>query len=254
VLRRIQALSVSSGNLIGQDPAQLRHYGPMASKARPRPGALATMARRATKPVRRFVDHPSAKAMMKTGTYYVILAIGAVVALDILGVNLLAVFTGLGLGGVALSFALRDIVGNLVSGLFILTTRLFAVGDETVVGDVEGTAERIELRATHIRTYDGRLVIVPNAEIYTARITNNTEAAKRRASVVVHLDYDQDAEAAAAIIARTVKRVEGVATSPSPSIRLRDLSPEEVEREPGSGPTRGAARSWTPPPPCGRRC
>jgi small conductance mechanosensitive channel len=198
--------------------------------------ALAALTRRAIRPVRRFVDHPTAKVMMRVGAYYVILGVGIVIALDVLGVNPLAVFTGLGLGGVALSFALKEIVENLISGVLILTTQVFAVGDEIVVGDTEGTVERIELRATHIRTYDGRLVIVPNSEIYTSRVTNNTEAAKRRASVLVHLDYDQDVEAVAAVIARTVERVKGVAASPSPSVRLRDLSPEEVELE---------ARFWT---------
>ncbi len=62
--------------------------------------------------------------------------------------------TGLGLTGLALGFALKDIISNFVSGILILGLRPFEIGDEIVVGPTEGAVQRIELRATEIRTYD----------------------------------------------------------------------------------------------------
>ena len=94
--------------------------------------------------------------------------------------NLESVATALGLGGVAVGFALKDILSNLVSGVLILAMRPFEIGDQIVISETEGTVEQIELRATQIRTYDGRLVLVPNGEVFTSRITNNTASPLRR--------------------------------------------------------------------------
>ncbi len=81
--------------------------------------------------------------------------------------NLESVATVLGLGSVAIGFALKDILSNLVSGVLLLVMRPFEIGDQIVIGETERTVEQIELRATQIRTYDGRLVLVPNGEAFT---------------------------------------------------------------------------------------
>ena len=152
-------------------------------------------------------------------------------ALDVAGVDVKTMATGLGLGGVALGFALKDILSNLVSGLLILMSHTFEINDQIVVGDTEGTVERIEVRATHIRTYDGRLVLVPNGEVFTSRVTNNTASPRRRASVFVVLDYDQDVERALAVIGEAVARVAGVAAEPAPSVRLQELGTDHLHIE-----------------------
>ncbi|WP_330449415.1 mechanosensitive ion channel domain-containing protein [Paracoccus marcusii] len=75
--------------------------------------------------------------------------------------------SGLGIGSVAIGFAFKDILQNLLSGVLILLRQPFRVGDQIVVNGFEGTVEDIETRATFIKTYDGRRVIIPNAQIYT---------------------------------------------------------------------------------------
>ncbi len=137
------------------------------------------------------VENRTQRNLLLQVSYYTVWAVGVFVALDVLGVNAQAVVTGLGLGGVALGFALKDIISNFVSGLLILLTHTFEIGDQIVVGETEGTVEQIEVRVTHIRTYDGRLVLVPNGEVFTSRVTNNTVSPLRRASVFVYLDYRQ---------------------------------------------------------------
>ena len=89
--------------------------------------------------------------------------------------------TTLGVGALGVGFALKDILSNLVSGVLILAMRSFQLGDQIAIGDTEGTVENIELRATQIRTYDGRLVRIPNADLFTSHITNNTASPFRRA-------------------------------------------------------------------------
>ena len=164
-------------------------------------------------------------------TYYLVWALGFIVALDAMGMNLEAVVTGLGLGSVAIGFALKDILSNLVSGMLILLMRPFEIGDQIVIEETEGTVERIELRATHIRTYDGRLILVPNGQVFTSRITNNTESPLRRASVGVVFGYQQDLARALSIILDAVKAVPGVAQTPAPSMRVQDLSRECLHLE-----------------------
>jgi small-conductance mechanosensitive channel len=197
---------------------------------------LATIVRFVVALLTRYVSDPTLKHLLMQLAYYGVWLIGIIVALDAVGVNSQSVVTGLGLTGVALGFALKDIVLNFVSGIMILAMRYFQIGDQIAVGDTEGTVERIDLRATHIRTFDGSLVLVPNGEIMTSRLTNNTASPLRRASVSVYLNYGQDVARALSIVLDTVNHVPGVASSPAPSIQLHELTPQHVRVE---------ARFWT---------
>jgi len=192
---------------------------------------LATVARRIARAGTHYVPDPTVRMLLTQVSYYLVWAIGCIVALDALGLNPQSVVTALGLGSVAIGFALKDILSNLVSGVLILAMRPFEIGDQIVIGDTEGTVERIELRATQIRTYDGRLVLVPNGEIFTSRITNNTAADVRRTSVDVYLAYKEDSERASSVILDAVRSVPGVADTPAPSLRLREFSPACLQFE-----------------------
>lgn len=136
---------------------------------------------------RHIVEDLTVENLIKQVAYYVVWILGFIVALDAFGFDPQAVATGLGLTGLALGFALKDILSNFISGILILVLRPFELGDEIVVGQTEGNVERIELRATQLRTYDGRVVLVPNAELFTSRITNNTAASIRRSSVTLFI-------------------------------------------------------------------
>lgn len=187
---------------------------------------LAKLVRRAARFGTQFIKNPMKAALIRLVSYYTVWLIGIGIALGVLGLDARSLVTGLGLGGVALGFALKDILSNLVSGLFILLTQTFKIGDQIIVGETEGTVEDIKIRATHIRTYDGRLVLVPNGEVFMSRITNNTESELRRTSVFVYLEYGEDINRALPLILNTMISVPGVAPHPVASIRLRDLTTE----------------------------
>ena len=192
---------------------------------------LAALTQRVVRFGAAYVYSPTLRNLLRQLSYYTVWGIGVLVALDVAGVDVRTMATGLGLGGVALGFALKDILSNLVSGLLILMSHTFEIDDQIVVGTTEGTVERIEVRATHIRTYDGRLVLVPNGEVFTSRVTNNTASPKRRASVFVFIDYDQDLDRALAVIRDAVPRVAGVAPEPAALVRLLDLTPDHLHLE-----------------------
>ncbi|AFY75625.1 small-conductance mechanosensitive channel [Pleurocapsa sp. PCC 7327] len=84
---------------------------------------------------------------------------------------------------VAIGFSLRDILSNCFSGIILLASRPFRLGDQIIIRDFEGTVAQIQLRATTIETYDGRIVYIPNQEVFSAIITNNTACTIRRSSV-----------------------------------------------------------------------
>jgi len=100
-----------------------------------------------------------------------------------------------------------------------------------LIGETEGTVERIELRATIVRTYDGRSVSVPNAETFTSRVTNNTASPVRRASVALPLGYDADLQSACKALLQAALGAEGVLQEPAPTVRLEALHAGELMLE-----------------------
>lgn len=198
---------------------------------------LATIVRAALRAIfARIIEDRTVESLVKQGAYYAIWALGLIVAVDALGFQPQTVVTGLGLTGLALGFALKDIISNFVSGLLILALRPFELGDQIVVGDTEGSVERIELRATQIRTYDGRLVLVPNAEVFTSRVTNNTASPVRRAVVPLFLGYDSDLPRAVEVVRQAAAAAPGVLGEPPVAVRVAELGQDDLVLE---------ARFWT---------
>ncbi|MEO0408745.1 MAG: mechanosensitive ion channel domain-containing protein, partial [Cyanobacteria bacterium P01_A01_bin.135] len=106
----------------------------------------------------------------------------------------------LGIGGVAIGFAFRDVLQNFLAGILILLTEPFQLDDQIVFGDYEGTVEKIQTRATTIRTYDGRRVVIPNGELFTNSVTVNTAYEKRRLQYDIGIGYGDDIKTAKEII------------------------------------------------------
>ncbi|AFY93065.1 mechanosensitive ion channel family protein [Chamaesiphon minutus] len=185
---------------------------------------------------RRIVEDLTVENLIKQVAYYAIWILGFIVAIDAFGFDPQAVATGLGLTSLALGFALKDILSNFISGISILVLRPFELGDQIIVGETEGNVERIDLRATQLRTYDGRVVLVPNAEVFTSRIVNNTAASTRRGSVTLFIGYDTDLPQAIDVVRAAVQATDGVLTEPAASIRVRDLGQDDIVIE---------ARFWT---------
>lgn len=133
-------------------------------------------------------------------------------------------FSVLGIGGVAIGFAFRDIFQNLLAGILLLIRHPFRAGDEITSGSFTGTVESIETRATYIRTYDGQRIIVPNSVIYTEPVTVITAYDLLRSQYDVGIGYGDDVTRAKAIALKAVRGVDGVLTDPAPDVLLWDLA------------------------------
>ena len=165
---------------------------------------------------------------------------GLLVAVSIVapGVGVTELMGLLGAGGVAFAFALQDIFQNYVAGLLILLRKPFRVGDQIRSNDFEGTVEAIETRSTHLRTYDGRRVVIPNGEIYITPTEVNTAYAARRSEYDVGIGYGDDLREAARVMTEAMQGVEGVLDMPGPEVFAVDLAGASVNLR---------ARWWTRP-------
>lgn len=124
--------------------------------------------------------------------------------------------SGLGIGSVAIGFAFKDILQNLLSGVLILIRQPFRVGDQIVVNGFEGTVEDIETRATFIKTYDGRRVVIPNAQIYTGTLTVNTAFDLRRSEYDIGIGCNDDWDKAMQLMIEAARSCDGVLSDPAP--------------------------------------
>jgi len=107
-------------------------------------------------------------------------AIAVLFVLDNIGVNVSAVLTGLGIGGVAVALAAQAILGDLFNFFVILLDKPFIIGDFVVSDTVSGTIENIGLKSTRIRSISGELVVVSNSNLVSSRIRNYKDLDKRR--------------------------------------------------------------------------
>lgn len=134
----------------------------------------------------------------------------------------------LGIGSVAIGFAFRDILQNFLSGILILLTEPFRIDDQIVFGEFEGTVEDIQTRATTLRTYDGRRIVIPNAQLFINPVTVNTAFAKRRLEYDVGIAYEANIRDVKALVLSVVQGIEGVLAEPAPDVLVYDLADSAV--------------------------
>jgi small-conductance mechanosensitive channel len=124
----------------------------------------------------------------------------------------------LGIGGVAIGFAFKDIFENFLAGILILVTRPFNIGDQIIYGSYEGTVEEIHTRATYLKTYDGRRVVIPNAQLFTNSVTVNTAFGTRRLEYDFKVGTWDDVESVRQIISRVLEEADDVLPDPKADV------------------------------------
>lgn len=159
-----------------------------------------------------------------------ILLIGLFVALSIVIPTFRAgdLIQLLGISGVAIGFAFRDILQNFLAGILILLTEPFQINDQIVFQGFEGTVENIETRATTIRTYDGRRIVIPNSELFTNSVTVNTAFESRRLEYDVGIGYGDDIDRAKKLMLEALHSVPEILKDPAPDVLLMELAESTV--------------------------
>lgn len=145
----------------------------------------------------------------------------------------------LGISSVAIGFAFRDILQNFLAGILILLTEPFQIDDQIVFKDFEGTVENIQTRATTIKTYDGRRIVIPNSELFTNSVMVSTAFEHRRLEYDIGIGYGDDIDEARRLILEAMHGTDGVLENPAPDVIVVELAGSTVNIR---------ARWWVQPP------
>ena len=157
-----------------------------------------------------------------------ILAIGVIVGLAAMEVNVGPLLAVIGAAGFVIAFALQNSLGNFASGILILVFRPFDVGDMIEVSGILGTVQSMNLLSIQIRTPDNKLVIIANNQVWGDAITNVTGSDTRRVDLVFGIAYEDDIEHAQRVMNDVVSHHEKVLKTPETVIRVHELGDSSV--------------------------
>jgi small-conductance mechanosensitive channel len=145
---------------------------------------------------------PSTLPVLRRIVSAVIALVGLMLVLDALGIAIGPLLAGLGIGGIAVALAAQPMLSNIFAGSYVLSDRSIAVGDFIELdGGPTGWVEDIGLRATHIRTFDNNLVLVPNSTLAGATVTNfDSDAPPSGARVICGVAYEEDLARVEAVV------------------------------------------------------
>lgn len=162
--------------------------------------------------------------------FIVVFLVGFILVLPVFGYTRVAAFffAGGGFIAVIVGFAFRQIGENILAGFMLGINRPFEIGDLVAIGEFEGTIINLNLRVTHLRTYDGRDVFIPNTEFMQKPLVNHTRDGLRRFSFDVGLDYSNDGERARTVILNTLGGIDDVLDNPAPEAAIDQLGTNAV--------------------------
>ena len=164
------------------------------------------------------------KAISYTGFFLVLMAV-----LSELGVKLTALLGAAGIVGIAVGFASQTSVSNIISGLFLISEKPFAIGDVIRIGATTGIIQSIDLLSIKIRTFDNLFVRIPNEKILTSEVTNITRFPIRRMDILFQVAYGQDLRRVREIISRIADANPWSLDEPAPVIILSEFKESGVE-------------------------
>ena len=150
---------------------------------------------------------------------------------DQLGINITSLIAGLGIAGLALSFAAQDTIANIISGIAILIDRPFKVGDWISLNDMHASVTEIRLRTTVLTTFDNETVVVPNKDLAQQQVVNYTLTPRIRVRVPIGIAYKEDTEAARNILLSVLEGDDRILGEPAPMVLVSSLGDSSVNLE-----------------------
>ncbi len=163
---------------------------------------------------------------------YLIILGGLFIALNTLGVRLTALAAVGAILGVGIGFGLQNIAQNFVSGVILLVERPVRKGDFVVVGDTVGTVQEISMRATRVVSRDGVSIIVPNSELVSNRVLNQSQpTATYRVRIGVGVAYGSDVELVRSTLLDVANAHPAVLHTPPPTVFFRNFGDSSLDFE-----------------------
>lgn len=167
-------------------------------------------------------------AFLSGVVYWLVIAVGLMIVLSALGVNITPLFALFGGAAFIVAFAMQDTLGNLAAGVMIIINRPFDEGDYVNVAGVGGTVQSVSIVSTTVTTPDNQLIVIPNSKVWGDVINNVTASTTRRVDLVFGIGYDDSIASAQAILERVVTDHPMVLSDPAPVIRVNELADSSV--------------------------
>ena len=159
----------------------------------------------------------------------VLWVIAIIIIAGSLGIPVTSLVAVLSVAGVALSLALQGLLSNLFSGITILATRPFNVGDYVQVGGESGTVKSIGLFYTVLDTLDNRVIYAPNGDITSSKIVNYSAESLRRVIIPVTASYDSATEDVRRAVLAAAAKDERILSEPAPMAAISGFGSSSVE-------------------------
>lgn len=157
-----------------------------------------------------------------------VVAVALVDALGELGIQVGLVLGALGIGGLALAFAMQDILSNLIAGIILQVRQPFTYQDLVKLDEYEGTVTDITLRAVEMRLLSGEVVTIPSSTVLQNPIENWTRRPTRRLSIDVGVDYDADMDRVADLLVDAMNDVDAVLDDPAPHVAFDSFGDSSI--------------------------
>jgi small conductance mechanosensitive channel len=185
-----------------------------------------------------YVD-PTLKGVLKRIVRWGLLVLVFVAALSQLGVATTSMLAALGAIGLAVGLALQGTLANIAAGIMILWLRPFRVGDYIEAGNAAGTVDDVGLFASHMTTFEGVALFVPNSDLWGTKIINYTRSSPRMVRLTFGIAYEDDIAQARKVLLGVVAKDARVRDDPEPGIFVDALGDNAVALE---------LRAWTEGP------
>jgi small-conductance mechanosensitive channel len=164
------------------------------------------------------------KAILYTGTFIVL-----VMVLQQLGLQITALLGAAGIIGIAVGFASQTSMSNLISGIFLISEKPFAVGDVIKVGDTTGIVLSVDLLSVKVRKFDNQFVRIPNQQILSTELTNITRFPIRRIDIKLGVAYKEDVKKVRSVLMDIATKNPYCLDEPAPLIIFTDFGDSALE-------------------------
>lgn len=145
-----------------------------------------------------------------------------------MGINVTSLVTLFSVVGLAFSLAIQDSLSNLASGIMILSSHPFKLGDYVEAGGTEGTVRNIGIIYTELCTPDNKLIHVPNSSISSGRIVNYSCEPTRRVDITVSASYDASTSDVRKALQDAISRTDLILNDPNPVILVGDYGDSAI--------------------------
>ncbi len=135
-----------------------------------------------------------------------------------------AFITSAGIVGLAIGFASKDMVANLISGVLVSFDKPFKVGDDVEIGKLSGRVKEITLRSTRIESFDGKVITIPNSKLATEPIVNYSRSKLRRLELDFEVEVGTDIKRLKKIVEGLFKKIDWISDRKEPDVIITSVS------------------------------